>query len=544
MPVNFDIHHRLEPRPSHHADLQRGFMAEIADPAWFLGRQWQMGEHQGEDAASPVLVRVKYARRPLQPPAGRPTELPGHAAVEDGTAGPAITPAEAIIEGEAEDWWTLGRRIRIGLLVSDNDVPEALRAELRLPPLPEPYAEFDGYDGRALHQAVLDGKLTLDPGIFAEAPTAKREDHWSPAELRYDAVEFACDTNAPAEAPDSPRLTVRDHDGGDVEWWSADGGSADDEEDWPAPPPEAPRVEIAVQPTRFSYPGAPHPRWWQIEDAQVDIGGFPPDRSHLASLLLLDLVLAHSDDWFTLALEAQIGDVVTIEDLEVEDLFGERFGWTSHSELQSPSDWSLFKLYKVDTASMVIWPSVATPVAGLPLEEIALGVDEDANLLWAVEERAEGLRLTSLDLDPPLDPAIVTDPEVEEAASTYLYRPSTFVPYHWHPYVVSDVANRRAFVQGRLRDYSDLNAPPPGALTPAPIAQLLQNPKRGEHDPMHHIEPAVVPTTGLRLDRRYVLARRTDGSPVLWVQRQRLPLFSPPASGLRFDVVVQVEDDD
>jgi hypothetical protein len=538
MPINYDIHHRLEPRPSHRADLQRGFMAEIADPAWFLGRQWQMGEHQGENAASPVLVRVTYARQPLQPPAGRPTELPGHPAVEDGTAGPALTPAEAIIEGEAEDWWTLGRRIRIGRMVRDEDVPEELRAELRLPPLPEPYAEFGGYDGRALHRAVRAGKLTIDPEIFAEVPTARREDYWSPAELRYGPVEFACDTNAPAEAPESPRLTVCDHDGGDVEWWSADG-----EGDWRAAPAEAPRVNIAVQPTRFSYPGAPHPRWWQIEDAQVDIGGFPPDRSHLASLLLLDLVLAHSDDWFTLALEAQIGDVVTLENLEVVDLFGETFSWTTHPQLESPSDWSLFKLYKVDTASLVIWPSVATPVAGAPLEEIALGVDEDANLLWAVEERAEGLRLTSLELDPPLDPVIVTHPDVA-AASTYLYRPSTFVPDHWHPYLASAVASRRVFVQGRLRDYSDLDAPAPGALTPAPIAQLLQNPKRGEHDPMHQIEPAVIPPAGLRLDRRYVLARRTDGRPVLWVQRQRLPLFSPPTSGLRFDVMSQITDGD
>jgi hypothetical protein len=538
MPVNFDIHHRLEPRPSHRADLQRGFMAEIADPAWFLGRQWQMGEHQGENAASPVLVRVSYTRRPLQPPPGRPTELPGHASVEDGGAGPAITPAEAIIEGEAEDWWTLGRRIRIGRMVSDGNVPEELRAELRLPPLPEPYAEIRGYDGRALYRAVLAGDLILDPALFAEVPKVRREDHWSPAELRYGPVEFACDPNAPTEASETPRLTVRDHEGGDVEWWSADA-----EGDWQTPQAEAPPIEVAVQPTRFSYPGAPHPRWWQIEDAQVDIGGFPPDRSHLASLLLLDLVLAHSDDWFTLALEAQIGDVVIIENLEVVDLFEETFSWTAHPKLKSPSNWSLFKLHNLDTASLVIWPTVAAPVAGGPLEEIALGVDEDANLLWAVEERAEGLRLTSLDLDPPPDPAIAPNPDVQ-AASTYLYRPSTFVPNHWHPYVVRDVANRRVFVQGRLRDYSDLNVPPPGKLTPAPIAQLLQNPSRGGDGPMHHIEPAVVPTTGLRLDRRYVLARQTDGSPVLWVQRQRLPLFSPPVSGLRFDVMTQVTDDD
>ena len=115
MPNHVDIHYRLEPRASHQADLQRGFMAEIADPAWFVGRQWQMGEHQGEDAASPVLVRVSYSRRPLPANGKPPEQYPGHRPFDTPAAAPAITAAEAIIEGEIDEWWTLGRRIRIGL---------------------------------------------------------------------------------------------------------------------------------------------------------------------------------------------------------------------------------------------------------------------------------------------------------------------------------------------------------------------------------------------------------------------------------------------
>ena len=30
----------------------------LADPLWLLGRQWQMGELTGEDAASPVTARI------------------------------------------------------------------------------------------------------------------------------------------------------------------------------------------------------------------------------------------------------------------------------------------------------------------------------------------------------------------------------------------------------------------------------------------------------------------------------------------------------
>lgn len=56
-------------------------------------------------------------------------------------------------------------------------------------------------------------------------------------------------------------------------------------------------------------------------------------------------------------------------------------------------------------------------------------------------------------------------------------------------------------------------------------------------DPVHQIEPATVPSLGLRLERRTMLARGTDGLPVLWQQRRRLPLLAPPAQHGRFDVM-------
>src|SRR4051812_37426678 len=48
---------RLEPRPRDN-DLRRSLAAEVRDPLWFLFRQWQMGEFQGEDTGS--LAYIKY----------------------------------------------------------------------------------------------------------------------------------------------------------------------------------------------------------------------------------------------------------------------------------------------------------------------------------------------------------------------------------------------------------------------------------------------------------------------------------------------------
>ena len=47
------------------ADLTEGQEARIADPLWLLGKQWQVGELTGEDAASPILVEAIVEHAPV-----------------------------------------------------------------------------------------------------------------------------------------------------------------------------------------------------------------------------------------------------------------------------------------------------------------------------------------------------------------------------------------------------------------------------------------------------------------------------------------------
>lgn len=83
---------------------------------------------------------------------------------------------------------------------------------------------------------------------------------------------------------------------------------------------------------------------------------------------------------------------------------------------------------------------------------------------------------------------------------------------------------------------ADLSGPT-AVLAPPAESDLLVDPHAGPGDPVHQIEPATVPADGLRLERRTMFARRTDGTPVLWAQRRRQPLLTPPSSLLRFDVL-------
>lgn len=500
--MRFDLGRRLEPiRPG--GDLGRGFRAEIADPLWFLARQWQLGEHQGEDAASPVLVRHNAVHHPIDPlvPAADDTEH-----VTD----PAVVPAEAIIEAETDEWWTVGRRVRIGRALAAARPDLLVDQTLTLKRLPPPYDLLDGSGVDALAAYRRRAELGLTEADFPGVPTVAAADSWDSAELVH-STSFT----SGGVTVDVPR-----HSGGDVDWYSVRAKEALDEGQGEA-------VKTQTVPTRLKYPGAPHPRWWQIENAHVDVGGFPPDRSHLATMLLVDLVVSHADDWFSFPVQAKAGTLVSLTEVYVIDSFD------GETELSTPDDWSLFRISGLAPSTLAIWPTAVSPLRDRPVDDIVLGVDEDANLLWAVERRAAGRELA-----PPLpaqEPA-VPQGSGEVLASepvTYAYRPSTTLPRFWHPYPIEDVAGRRRFVQGRL---ADLDVRPP-VLMPEPVSPLLYDPAAPPGGgPVHQIEPAAVPRTGVRVQRQWMLARRTDGRPVLWMQRRRLPLLGPPTSGLRFDV--------
>ncbi|WP_431676398.1 hypothetical protein [Kitasatospora sp. KL5] len=491
MAIIYDLVRRITATPRLD-DLARGFAAEVADPAWLLGRQWQLGEHRGEDASSPVRVHYTCRQTPVESPSG---------------GDPVTTPAEAIVESEPFDWWTPGRRVGLGRLAADAAgqagvaIPADDRA-LLLTGLPVPYDTFTGFDGRALW--ARREELGLDPSWFGPAapPEREPEDLWDPTEFGYSADFTAGGVD----------LAVRRHDGGDLDWYSADASGT-------AAAGGGERRQ--VYPGRVRYPGAPLPRWWQIEDSAVDIGGYPPDRSHFATLLLIDLIVNQSDDWFGFPVDALAGHIVTLTSVTVVDSFGEKW------KLTPPADgWSLYATEGLGRESLVVWAAAAAPLTGPVLDEVTVGVDEDANLAWAVERRVTGRDVGS----PPDPPPPV--PETVDASGRlgHTYEAATRTPPGWHPYVIEPVDGRRRFVQARA---ADLTGPVP-VLMPEPASDLLVV---APTHPVHQVEPAAIPVDGLRLERRAMLARATDGSPVLWTQRRRAPLLTPPAFRLHFDAL-------
>ena len=128
----FDRYLRLEPRRPL-GDLAAGLRMEAHDPAWILGRQWRMGEHQGENASSPVQVALRVRETALK-------ALEGRDGIDLGR-----TPPEAAIEREGDDWWTPGRRVLYGRRAA-GALPalDAADPTLLLADLPVPYDALNG----------------------------------------------------------------------------------------------------------------------------------------------------------------------------------------------------------------------------------------------------------------------------------------------------------------------------------------------------------------------------------------------------------------
>jgi hypothetical protein len=502
----FDVVLRLEPDP-HQRDLARGWAAELADPTWMLGRQWQLGEHQGEDASSPVAVEVTPSTTLIRPVDGQ-EELD-----------PATVPAQALLESEPDDWWTVGRRVRLGRAAAVQAEAEGINlpASTRMAELSAPYNALDGEpDGRELWRRR--SQLGLEQEWFGPVtpPVAVPVDLWDPATLSYSATMTAGGTT----------LSISRHDGGPLDWYHADadgpiGTGGTDGTGGTEP-------VVRVTPGRLRYPSAPLPRWWQIEDAQVSIGGQAPDRSGLATLVLVDLIVNHSDDWYTISLPVTAGTISTLEDVTVIDSFGDRW------PLRPPEDWSLFATQGLTSSSLVVWATAPAPLAGPVVDGVLFGMDEDANLIWAVEQVVAGRTLASSPPDPQQEPQPSDGAPESGPPRRFAYRAMTPVPRYWHPYVLDDSPDiRRRFVQGRA---ADLSGPDP-VLMPEPISDLLHDPRAANGDPVHHLEPAAIPAEGVRVQRRAMLARSTQGAPVLWHQRRRESLSAPPVIELRFDIL-------
>jgi hypothetical protein len=565
---------RLEPHPRD-GSLQRSLQGQVRDPAWFLARQWQTGELEGDDAGSPVQAVLEVQSAPLTGYApdgdgtglvpydplvplephiervpvtlnvrgaaqlGRYAEATITAAVPAATATAVIAalraayPIAATAPADApED--QAGRAVRASLAgrVVDGAALAAAYVTAQaggvpVPPLP-PEAADPGIP------AVLADLVAYRASLYSE-PSGDAA--WQPRRLDYAATVVSATTTG------TVTLTAPDFRGGALDWHSfsfaADSGPAPaPAPPAPAPPAPAPPVPAPAVPApsvetfnflpnHVTFRGMPPPRYWQYEDAVSDFGAIAPAQTDLAAMLVMEFALVFGNDWFYVPVPAPVGSLATVTTLVVTDTFGTR----TVIESADDSAWSMFKLTGAAGRSpfIMVPPSCAATDEGAPLEDVYFLRDDMAAMAWAVEATLQG------PLDAPADAAQLalefdaaypqpSPPAQTPGGPAQYYALEQIPPANWIPMVpVVAPAGARYFRRGILvrPGYGDVHA----------AARLL------EPGQPFFVADECIPREGAEVTRYFRRARWTDGSTVTWLAHRGEPGLGPGWSGLAFDLV-------
>jgi hypothetical protein len=441
--TRFEFWHRLEPR-SRANDFTRSIEARIRDPLWMLTRQWQMGEFKGEDAGSPVNVRLQTETTGLtRLKLGSPSS---NSPIKEYNPD-SLHPLETLVEQEtiSLDWRT---RVQIGQQFERELQAEGADSQLELFKNKYSIDSLDEDETIDMDDATqefllavagrsIDGKaLLMEPGMVSDNPVIplglgvpndetekvikalKSLHNWfsslysQPSDgnetaWHHDRFEYEFSVSAPEENAGQKVLVASEHTGEALDWYSFS-------EDATSGSRLGPEEELFDQenarytlndpvefiPRNVSFRGMPNHRWWEFEDQQTDFGDLTVNTTDLGKLLVMEFALVHGNDWFLIPLPLKIGSICRIRSLAVTDVFGKvtnihRAGSTEEDDWQ---DWKVFSVSKKQTDLLegalsnnsdaadflFIAPTIGRGET-FDIEQVRFLRDEMANMVWAVE---------------------------------------------------------------------------------------------------------------------------------------------------------------
>jgi hypothetical protein len=565
MPVTPSIStwNRVEPRPRA-TDIKPTLCAELRDPTWLLGRQWQFGEFSGEDAASPAFIDLAWRTTDLRKwSAGTVTAaVDGKAPLEQ----PTLSEPHAADQATRVELGQVFLRL-LGDAYGPSGVPAGVRSALLLAtPLPasqptvfntleESTRQFElvtlgrAIDGFALMpfaqantipNGITGADATTMKSIYAAylawikqvygsigttAPAA-----WDPQHLD----NFFTITAGPVAAPTATLSAQPDADGR-LEWSSFDLASQTSDP-FTGATPEAP---LRIAPAHVRFPGMPAPRYWDFEEGDLAFPDIDIEKRDLQKMLVVEFALISGIDWFALPLDVSVGKIAHIDSLVVHDVFGgtTTINRADQSVPPSTSRWTMFSVSQPGggIANFTIVPPSAGPglVTGPVIEEVRFARDENANMAWAIERTTESRmseprsgseRDAAADAATPTPPPGPIDPNVP-----LKYQIESKVPLNWIPLVaVPDPTRPPAIQLQKARVLRPGSGATPTPVAVPPIGKILK------------LEPYLlpeeeIPRAGLRIERVIFRSRWIDGSSHLWVARRRSGGAGETQSGLRFD---------
>jgi hypothetical protein len=572
---------RLEPR-TRSATMSTGLQARIHDPLWLLARQWQLGEFDGEDVASPAKAELEIEQSQLErycpgaPDANRAGQFNSKVPLETLVERESILRASKVnARLTAEAGLQLFRLLGTSLTAKyrtdfleeyaldqpDHDQDLLDSASLRfigvlagrvvdgaklyhdLAPLrrsgqplvlpsEEPFSKIDGNDLPAVRQGI-ERWLTWYDGLFSEP---NEDSSWTPEQMEYTFAVSAPNKDSPG-APDELVLVASEYYEGHLDWYSFD---VDRE---PQHELEVTQQSHKLDPVTFipsplRFRGMPVSRWWEFEDADVDFGGVETAPEDLARLLLMEFALIYGNDFFVVPVDLSVGSICWVNSLVVTDTYGDLTTIKPASEVDlgnsGAAPWRMFSLSKHNEhvsnpqpppEFLFLPPVLGWNLQSTPIEEVLLLRDEMANLAWAVERTVENPmgqplnRFEAYQRERQLKEQEDPDSTIPRSGPL-TYRIASSVPPYWVPLIPEHTGSTKRDIVLRLSG--------------VPLGQILSVPNQ-----ILRVNEEEVPREGAHITRTYQYARWTDGSSHVWMGRRKETGRGEGLSGLRFDVIEQ-----
>jgi hypothetical protein len=221
----------------------------------------------------------------------------------------------------------------------------------------------------------------------------------------------------------------------------------------------------------------------------------------------------------------------------VTDVFGAR-RWITPAGSGTAHDWQQWSMFGVgDQTGMLLPPGTPKVANGPELEEVALARDENANLVWGIEQTvrlATGESRSGAEVAAETlafrrrlhPPAPAGDPRAPVA-----YEVMNSVPENWIPFIP-------VHVPGDNRSVQLQRAAMPSAVDATPVrprTALLREGLDAGHP--YFVNEEEVPVTGTRLTAAYNRTRTRTGQVVVWLTVQRDTGRGERSSGLAFDLL-------
>ncbi len=563
-------YNRLEPRPRSQ-NFERSLRAEIRDPLWMITRQWQMGELEAEDAGSAIDARLltgqtKVDRISLDHENGRnySDNIPMETFVE----------RESIVFGDNDLRVTYGLRVKMGqYLLKLHTV--ALRSKYISKYL-EKYGfevdkeesfkgQIDGLnlyiatkrrviDGAKVYKDIEDNTISVNLGIEAgdltemevfftlyqewfsrqySQPADQNDKAWHPKTLDY---QFS--VAAPYANGDQEVLEASEYYSGRLDWYAfsenlqSNGLSLDN----PVAAEEKEEI-LSFLPTPAEFKGMPNPRFWEMEERQIDFGKINAKTTDHLLLLFAEFGLIYGNDWSVIPYTMPVNTICEVKGLVVTDVFGDRTLIRAANEGNENEwqRWSMFNISNKDDIGLYnrqfFLPSTLIhSLQSDPIEQVNFMRDEMANMVWAIEETIPDATGKGINGNEAADQTGVLPPPIANSTAAIRYLLGTSVPENWIPFLPVQKQNAVQDIYFQRASMPKLGDPPVDVVK---AKGLLLN----EVPAPYYINEEEVPYSGSIVKRAIQRVRWYDGKTYIWTGRYRETGRGQGGSNLRFDQI-------